>query len=245
MKKNRLAAPIAAVLLFMFLLTGCNTSSGNEKNTTTASQKAASQTSAINQTDIATDEQTTKASLPQVVTYFELNKTANPNAEFTAGFEVKLPKIVSDKPGAMKINAEIDKMRIGVEKQYNNAGNLADYNEIYKYSYSNSIKGNTIFITINTTNGIMQSESINKNFYYAYDYTQDKQITKNTIAAMFGMNETQILNKVNTELEQRGAMAVTGYDKIDLFVNINGKLAADAKTESMLGGDYSEIIELT
>lgn len=248
MKRRCTITAATAVLVFTFLFAGCGPFADKGDETRMASE-AGTQTSTAAATTSAVssaEEGTTQSGPPQVITYYELNKLKLVASEnFTAGFDIKLPKIVSDKPGALQINAEINEMKINIENYANTAGDLTGFEEILKYSYETSVKGNVVFVSLNTAHGYMASEYIADNFYYAYNYMTDTIATKTEIGQLFGLNETQILNMVNAGLASKGAQAVTGYDKIDLFVNAGGKLAADAKVESEMGGFYSEIIVLT
>ncbi len=248
MKTRFTLTAVTAVLAFILLLSGCGPFAGNRDETRIASQ-AGTQISAAEATTPAVssaEEVTTQSGPPQVITYYELNKQKIVEAEnFTAGFDIKLPKIVSDKPGAMQINGEINEMKISIENYANTAGDLTGFDEILKYSYETAVKDNVVFVSLNTAHGYMASEYVVDNFYYAYNYITDTKAAKTEIGQLFGLNETQILNMVNANLASKGAPAVTGFDKIDLFVNAGGKLAADAKVVSEMGGFYSEIIVLT
>lgn len=248
MKRRCTITAATAVLVFTFLFAGCGPFADKGDETRMASE-AGTQTSTAAATTSAVssaEEGTTQSGPPQVITYYELNKQKIVEAEnFTAGFDIKLPKIVSDKPGAMQINGEINEMKIKIENYANTAGDLTGFTEILKYSYEAAVKGNVVFVSLNTGHGYMASEYIVENIYYAYNYLTDTKASKTEIGQLFGMNEAQILNMVNNELALKGAPAVTGFDKIDLFVNAAGKLAADAKVVSEMGGFYSEIIVLT
>lgn len=242
LKKIVLPVFIFGIILSLFLSAGC--SFMQSKTTTEPSTVLQSDTT---QTSLVMTEvtQTPSDETPAVVTYYELNKTNPVDADFTAGFVVKLPKIVSEKPGAQDINAGIDEIKTKIEQAYNAIPSFNDFTEQHKYSYDYIVKNNILFLSINGSIGYWQSEFVVGNLYYAYDYILDKTITDNEIAQLFSLDESQIVDMVNTELTNRGVMTITGFDKIKLFVNAAGKLVADVSVESEMGGEYSEMVELT
>lgn len=244
MKKRLFMSVICLTLAMLFLFSACLPSAKKEDESTTAAENGTTLTTEETMTATQTQEATTQAGPPQVITYYTLKNTQKIDEYFTAGFDVELPKIDSDKPGAVKINNEIDKLKDNIEEHSNKAGNLATYREITECSYETTSKDNVIFIALKASHGLMESEYSIDNIYYAYDYAADKTATNTDIAGMFSLSESQVLTMVNTALVKKDAAKVTGFDKIDLFVNKAGKLVADAKVESMMGSDYSELIEL-
>lgn len=183
--------------------------------------------------------------IPQVITYFELNDTYPIDDYFDVGFIVSLPKIVSSKPGAVNINNEIDKLRVALVKEHTASAPLSSYDKQFKYSYTTAVYKDIVFVSLNTSYGLWASEYITANYYYAYDYKTDSTLSDSQIAGLFGQDMGWVLTQVNSALAALGAEPVTGVDKIELFVNEDLKLVADAKTESVMGGDYSEILVLT
>lgn len=245
MKKKLLISVFCAALALLFLFSGCLPSAKKEDKSTTTSQDGTSLIADKTVRTTKAEQTTTQENPPQVITYYTLKNTKKIDEYFTAGFDVELPKIDSDKLGALKINSEIDKLKVNTEEHYNAAGDLNTYREITKCSYETARKDKVIFIAIKATHGLMESEYSIENIYYAYDYAADKEVSNTDIALMFNLDEQKVMSMVNTVLVQRDAAKVTGFDKIDLFVNGAGKLIADAKVESMMGSDYSELIELT
>lgn len=183
--------------------------------------------------------------VPQVITYFELNDTYPIDDNFDAGFIVSLPKILSSKPGAVNINNEIDTLRIALVKEHSTAAPLSSYEQQFKYIYTTAVYKDIVFVSLNTSYGLWASEYITANRYYAYDYKTDSTLSDSQIAGLFGRDMGWVLTQVNSALAALGAEPVTGVDKIELFVNEDLKLVADAKIESVMGGDYSEILVLT
>lgn len=246
MMKKKLVIPIVCTLLAtLFLFAGCLPFSNKEDESTTVPENETSLTTDKTVTTSPAEQTTTQEGPPQVITYYTLSNSKKIDEYFTAGFDVKLPKIDSDKLGALKINAEINKMKVNIEKSSNTAGDLSTYREYTEYSYETAMKDNVIFIALKTAHGLMESEYATDNFYYAYDYVTDKEVSDTDIALMFNLYEPQVISMVNTALAQKGAEQITSFDKIDLFVNAAGKLVADAKVASMMGSDYSELIELS
>ncbi|HZK38883.1 MAG TPA: hypothetical protein VFD23_01875 [Clostridia bacterium] len=245
MKKRLFMCVICASLAMLFLFSGCLPFAKEEDESTTALLNETTLTVGETLTATPTQEATTQEGPPQVITYYTLKNTQKIDEYFTAGFDVELPKIDSDKLGALKINNEIDKLKSNIEEHSNKAGNLATYREITECSYQATSKDKVIFIALKASHGLMESEYSIENIYYAYDYVADKEVTNTDIALMFNLNESQVLTMVNAALVKKDVTKVTGFDKIELFVNKAGKLIADAKVESMMGSDYSELIELT
>lgn len=245
MKKKMVVPVICTILATLFLFAGCLPLEKKEDESTTPPENETSLATGEIATTSPTEQTTVQERFPQVITYYTLSNSKKIDEYFTAGFDVKLPKIDSDKPGALKINAEIDKLKVNIEKASNAAGDLSTYREYTECTYETTMKGNAIFISLKTAHGLMESEYTTDNFYYAYDYVADKEISDTDIALMFNLYEPQVISMVNTALAQKGVEQITDFNKIDLFVNAAGKLVADAKVESMMGGDYSELIELT
>lgn len=245
MKKRLLISIVCASLAMLFLFSGCLPFLKKDEESTTVSEKETLLTAEESATAPPTQEATRQESPPEVITYYTLKNTKKIDEYFTAGFDVELPRIDSDKPAALQINSKIDELKVNIEDYSNDAGNLDTYREIIECSYETTMKDGVIFIALKTSHGFMESEYSVDNYYYAYNYAADKEVSNTDIALMFNLYEPQVLSMVNTALAQRGAEQVTGFDKIDLFVNKAGKLVADARVESMMGSDYSELIELT
>ncbi|MEI6578806.1 MAG: hypothetical protein WCN92_05010 [Eubacteriales bacterium] len=242
-KKLALAVIISCVIMSLLLFAGCNIlPKTNTTENTAALQSDTSQT-AQGKAEVST--QTPSSEPPAISTYYELNKTVQLDAEFTVGFIVKLPKIISDKPGAMEINAEIDEIKTRVEQAYSLITNLNEFTEQHTYSYEYYVKNNVIFISINGSIGYWQSEFVVGNLYFAYDYVLDKSISNSEIADMFSLGESQIVDMVNLELAAKGAAEISSFDKITLFVNAAGKLVADVSVEDLvMSGESSELVVL-
>ncbi len=240
---------ISAGISVLFFLAGCallpakgNISKTETQEGMTAAASAVTTTKITDKTLIT--ETAVQSEPPQVFTYYTLKKAYPVNNGFTPGFDIKLPRIESENLGALEINLEIDKLKANIEKAYFDAGNANDYREQYIYSYETNIRDSIIFISITTSYGLMESEYITANFHYAYNYITDKAVTDYDIASIFNLNDTQIIKTVNSELAVRGVPAIESFDKIDLYVNASGKLIADVKVESEIGGEYSELVEL-
>lgn len=245
MKKKSIMPVVCTILALLFLFGGCLPFADKKEKSTTVLQDETSLTTQESQITATSAQATTQEAPPQVITYYTLSNTEKIDQYFTAGFDVKLPKIDSDKPGAQQINNEINELKINIENHSNAAGDLSTYREYTECSYETAMKDSVIFIVLKTAHGLMESEYSVDNYYYTYDYAADKTLSNTDIALMFNLSAPQVVDKVNAALVQKGAEQVTGFDKIDLFVNSAGKLMADAKVESMMGGDYSELITLT
>ncbi len=236
---------IAFAVSFSFLFSGCG--SPQRSSTATSAIKTGTQLETL-QTAAATTAENTSGTagpvIPEIITYYELNKTYKVDEYFTAGFVVKLPKIVSIKPEALKINSDIDKMRVVIDKEYNSVSNIKDYRTQYNYSYETFIKGNVVFLSVFSATGWWASEYVNSNEYYAYDYIADKRLQKSEISAIFGMDEEQVIKKIESKLKERNLSFSGNTDDFELYVNANGKLIADISVDSGLGEEYSEIVEL-
>lgn len=240
MKKASLLL-IAVIIALSISFAGCGNprvSGTTTELTKTESQSLTAQTSE----ETATETETTaEPVIPEVITYYERDKTFKVDEDFTAGFIVKLPKIVSSKPGALKINSEIDKIRINIEEEYNSVSDITDYKVQNNCSYQTFVKEKVIFLTVLCATGWWASEYDISNSYYAYNYEDDKQLSDNEIAEMFSLNESQVLDKINTVLDERGVSKIYSLDNVNLFVKSNSILSADV----FIGGEYSEIVELT
>jgi len=253
MKKNRLFSCAACLAPMLVLLSGCGPFSqltGRLKRGETSAQ--ATTLASLTQEETTAAPTTTQqaqttdpnATVPKVNDLYALDETSPVDAEFNAGFQVKIPKIESSKPGAAAINAEMETMKANIEKEYAAAGNLSGYERLNKVSYEYYADKGVLFLSVSTLTAYYQSEAVADNLYYAYDFGADRRLTNTEVAALFGFDEAGVVAAVNTALAARGASPVTGFDKIDLFVNGSGVFSADAKVESMLGGEYPEIVAL-
>jgi len=183
---------------------------------------------------------------PNVVTYYQINDTYKVDEVFSSGFIVSLPNIVSNKPLAQNINAQMDKIRDAVKAKYNSVANIKTFREQYNYSYASFVKDNILFLSVFTAHGARASEFVTSNKYYAYDFENDKIASNAVILQMYNINAAEILDTVNAELLAVGAAQINTTDNIQYFVKSDGKLWADVKVKALLDGTaYSELVQLT
>ncbi|HOU09095.1 MAG TPA: hypothetical protein PL044_02550 [Clostridiales bacterium] len=252
MKKNRLFSCAACLAAMLVLLSGCGPFSllagrfrrgGTTTPPTSISSLTQEETTAAQTTQqTQTTAQGTQA--PAVKDLYTLDDTKALDADFSAGFQVKIPMIVSGKPGAAAVNAEMEALKANILSERASAGDLSGYDRLNRVSYEYYADKGVLFLSVSTLTAYYQSEAVADNLYYAYDYGADRRLADTEVAALFGFDEAGVVAAVNAALAARGASPVTGFDKIDLFVNGSGVFCADAKVESMLGGEYPEIVEL-
>lgn len=251
MKKYKLLFAAVCIAMAILLLPGCKMLSSltgrfsrgeTSAQTTTISSLTQVETTAAQTTQPQTTDSGAQA--PAVKELYALDDTVALDAYFNAGFRVKIPMIDSAKPGAAAINAEMEAIKTNIVNEYASAGDLSGYQQVNEVSYeSYAVKG-VVFLSVFTVTAYYQSEAVAANMHYAYDYGADRRLTDTEVAALFGFDEAGVVAAVNTALAARGASPVTGFDKIDLFVSASGVFSADAKVESMLGGEYPEIVAL-
>lgn len=252
MKKHKLLFAAVCIVMAVLLLPGCKMLSSLTGRFTRGETSAQPTTMSSLTGDETTAAQTTQqaqttdpgVAVPAVIDLYALEDTYALDADFSAGFQVKIPMIDSAKPGAQAINAEMELIKQNMEHEYANAGNLADYGQFNKTSYEYAVDRGVLFLSIYSVTAYYASEFIAGNLHYAYDFGADRRLTNAEVAALYGMDEAGVVAAVNAALAARGASPVTGFDKIDLFVNGSGVFSADAKVESMLGGEYPEIVAL-
>ena len=180
----------------------------------------------------AIEEPSVSAEIPEVITYFELFEEEIIDGHLKSGFDVKLPKILSEKPGAISINNEIDKIKEDIESKYNAVEDLKTYDAHYKYSYEALNFGNMLFINIRYTNTYLYSEYDSYTRNFAYDFISDKILTNQDIAMLFNVDLDKITEKINYILYINSdgfeIPSVRNSDDYYLYINLNGQLMADA-----------------
>lgn len=182
---------------------------------------------------------------PAVVTFYQINDTYKVDESFSSGFMVELPNIFSKKPLAVRINAEMDKIKQAVKNTYNSVDNIKTYREQYNYSYDSFVKDNILFISVFTSHNKKSGDVITSNKYYAYNFETDKIINNSEIISMFNLEVPQIVDITNSALRAVGAVPIDNIDNFKFFVKENGKLFADVKVTALMGGTYSELVQLT
>lgn len=247
---KRIISLIFSALLILTMLTGCQSVKKiidkfkPEEIGISDSLEDTQKEDTSDKEETATDSPATETiKAPQVITYYTVKKLVTKD-EVDIGFDVEIPKIVTDNPGAEVINAKIDILKVNIEKEYVKLGNLDEYDKIIKCNYKTAVKDNLIFISIYTYSGFLYSEAFLENYHYAYDFVEDRELSTDELIEFFGMNKDQILTKVNTALANEEMESVTGFDKISLFIDENGKICADALVPSMFETEYPFIVIL-
>lgn len=247
---KKIVSLFCSALLVLTMLTGCQSVKKvidkfkPEETGISGSLEDTQKEDTSGKEETATDSPATETiKAPQVITYYTVKKLVTKD-EVDIGFDVEIPKIVTDNPGAEIINTKIDIYKVKIEKEYAKSGNLAEYDKIIKCNYKTAVKDNLLFISVYTSGGVLYSEGFAENYHYAYDYVEDRELSTDELIDFFGMNKDQILTKVNTALVKEGMESVAGFDKISLFVDENGKICVDTLAPSMLGPEYPFIVIL-
>jgi hypothetical protein len=245
-KKANTVKKIGYIVIFLTIITACAVLLKLTLLSTQTPDSTTGNTNFTVQTTIIPTTEKPAVKPPEVVTYYSINDTYKVDEIFTAGFIVDLPNIVSDKPLALKINAEMAKLKDFVKQKYTAAGSIKAFREEYKYSYETYLKDNILFISVFTAHGTRSSNDfITSNKYYAYDFAADKIVSDAVILKMYTMDLTEVLDTVNSALLAVGAAQIDNAENIRYFVKGNGKLFAEVTVHALMGGTYSELVQLT
>lgn len=173
---------------------------------------------------------------PAVVTYYQLKESGNGNS---ITFDVELPKIVSEKPGAVKVNGAVDKLRAMIESVKNQKDKT--YSIDYKMAYETHTYKNMLFLRVGYITAPRASEYIEAVYYFTYDYANDKMLSNNDLAGMYGQTLKDITDKVNRILTENGYYSLSAENPLYLYADKQGKLAACAGTRT-IESDFSALV---
>jgi len=173
---------------------------------------------------------------PDVVTYYQLKESEYGN-EIT--FDVELPKIDSEKPGAVKVNGAIDKLRAMIESVKNQKDKI--YSIDYKMTYETHTYKNILFLRVGYITAPRASEYDESAYYFAYDYAGDKMLGNGDLAEMFGQTLKDITDKVNRILTENGYYSLSAENPLYLYADKQGKPAACAVTKE-IETDFSAVV---
>lgn len=170
--------------------------------------------------------------MPEVKQSFALNELHTFDDGVSVGFDVKLPQLNSNKPGAKDFNLLLAEYRADVEESRAQAGDLKDYDVYCFQRYGYTAYGNVLFVMIYSFYSYAYSEMGSQMEVYAYDFVADKQLSDAEVAALYGKTEKGVTAAVqkafppNEEGEDQ-PKDITGFSKFDLFVTNEGKLYAE------------------
>ncbi len=200
-----------------------------------------------------TQPETTNASeAPAVITGYELDDKRNfedGGFDFRVGFNVKLPKIDSNKPGAKEMNSKFDELRDNILLHQTEYKKSADYNESYDYTFTQYTYKQMIIIVVNHTYGTYPGSGFEDRHYYLYEYIEDKIIGNAELSAIYNLTMPMIIADLDQILISNNYYSIenmiaqyntyetgkiyTVVDFMDLYINEDGKLCAkvDAGSE--------------
>lgn len=173
----------------------------------------------------------TTPGMPAITQFYQLKDTHTFDDGVSVGFDIKLPRIESAKPGAKQLNARLAQYKTSAEKDRALAGDIKQYDLLLYQRYGVTAFGNLIFILIYSNTGYAYSELSAGIDIFAYDFVKDKPFTDVEIAALYGKTEKEITVAVQKVFPADGTAEdtpkdITGFSKIDLFVTAESNLYA-------------------